>query len=235
MNFRGVVFDLDGTMVDNMSFHVEAFAIFARRHGLPPLDMAQRARFDGKRNREIFPDLFGRPLSDEEQSRFADEKESLYRELSQGRLVPMPGLVRLLDLLDAQGVPYAVATSAPAENVPHSLGEMGLCERVTRIVRSGQVGRGKPAPDVFLAAAALLGQDPETCLAFEDAPLGVVAARAAGMTCVAITTSFSHAALVAAGAVPQASVADFDAYLESCGEWLLKRDGLANRAGTGPV
>ena len=235
MSFCGVVFDLDGTMVDNMSFHVEAFAIFAQRHGLPPLDMAQRARFDGRRNREIFPDLLGRELSDAEQTGFADEKESLYRELSRGRLEPMPGLARLLDLLDAQGVGVAIATSAPAENVPHSLGEMGLRDRITRIARSGQVGRGKPFPDVFLAAARLLECDPEQCLAFEDAPLGVVAARAAGMTCVAITTSFDREAMLAAGAEPHAAVADFEEYIEKWGEWLLPRGGARNDTPRTPV
>ncbi len=221
MSFDAVIFDLDGTMVDNMPVHVAAFAVFAKRHGLPPLDMAQRTRFDGRRNRDIFPDLLGRALSEEELALFADEKESLYRELSRGRLVPMPGLVRLLDLLDARDVGVAIATSAPAENVPHSLGELGLRDRITRIARSGQVGRGKPFPDVFLAAARLLGADPVRCLAFEDAPLGVVAARAAGMTCVAITTSFSREAMLAAGAEPHAAAADFDEYLETCGEWLL--------------
>ena len=235
MSFRAVIFDLDGTLVDNMSFHVEAFAIFAQRHGLPPLEMAQRARFDGKRNREIFPDLFGRELSDAEQTSFADEKESLYRELSRGRLVPMPGLVRLLDLLETRGVGVAIATSAPAENVPHSLREMGLAERITCIARSGQVGRGKPFPDVFLAAARLLECEPGQCLAFEDAPLGVLAARAAGMTCVAITTSFDHAALVAAEAEPHAAVADFEEYMEKWGEWLLARDGLVNDTPETPV
>ncbi len=235
MTFRGVIFDLDGTMVDNMHFHMDAFTIFAERHGLPPLDMTQRARFDGRRNREIFPDLFGRELSDAEQKDFADEKERLYRELSTGKLKPMPGLVRFLDRLDARGVPYAVATSAPAENVPHSLGEIGLLDRVKRIVRSGQVGRGKPFPDVFLAAATLLEREPRECLAFEDAPLGIVAAHAAGMQCVALTTSFSAEALAAVNAAPELAVPDFDAYLAKSGEWLGAGDGRPNTTGTRAV
>ncbi len=228
MEFAGVIFDLDGTLVDNMHFHTEAFARFAGRHGLPPLDMTQRARFDGKRNREIFPDLFGRELTEDEHAAFADEKESLYRELSRGSLTPMPGLVRFLDLLDAHGVPYAIATSAPAPNVPHALGEMGLTDRLTRIMRSGQVGRGKPFPDVFLAAAKLLAVPAERCLAFEDAPLGVLAAKAAGMRCVALTTSFDYDALVKAGAAPDVAVPDYDAYLDCCGEWLGGGDEPGN-------
>lgn len=211
--FRGVVFDLDGTLVDNMCFHLEAFAVFVRRHGLPPMDHALRGRLDGQRNRDIFPILFGHPLDDVSFRQFEDEKEGLYRELSRGRLQPLPGTPRLLDLLDVRGIGTAVATSAPAANVVHTLDELGLVGRFRAVVRSDQVPRGKPAPDVFLEAARRLGIPPTTCLAFEDAPAGVMAARAAGMTCVAITSSFSPEQFAAHGARPDAAVRDYDAFL----------------------
>ena len=210
---RGAVFDLDGTLVDNMAVHAEAFAIFVTRHGLPPLTMADRARLDGKRNRDIFPDLFGRPLPEDELRAFIHEKESLYRELSHGRLLPMPGLLALLDALDAAHVPVAIATSAPADNVRHTLRELDLTDRLTRIVRSDRVARGKPFPDVFLAAGELIGIAPADCLAFEDAPAGVLAARAAGMACIAVTTGFSAEDLAAAGASPDLAVRDYDEFL----------------------
>lgn len=219
MSFAGVIFDLDGTMLDNMSFHAQAFGVFAERHGLPPFDLAVRARLDGKRNRDIFPILFERTLSEVEIASFSEEKERLYRELSRGRLQPLRGLERFLELLEERGIPVAIATSAPAPNVVHTLSGLGLAERVRLVARSDQVARGKPFPDVFLAAARLLEVDPARCLAFEDAPLGVVAARAAGMTCVAITTSFSREAMLAAGAEPHAAVADFAEYLETHAEW----------------
>lgn len=220
MKVRGVLFDLDGTMTDNMRFHVEAFAVFAERHGLPALDLAMRGRLDGKRNRDIFPILFGRELSEADLKRFSDEKEGFYREGSRGKLAPLRGLVRLLDLLDRRGIPVAIATSAPEPNVPHTLEEIGLAERITRVARSEQVGRGKPHPDVFLAAAGLIGVAAQACLAFEDAPLGVLAARAAGMSCVAVTTSFSLEGLRAHGAWPDLAVADFEEYLAGPGAWL---------------
>lgn len=210
---RGVVFDLDGTIVDNMAVHAEAFAIFADRHGLPPLTMGDRARLDGKRNRDIFPDLFQRALAEDFLHACIQEKESLYRELSRGRLEPLPGLLRLLDALDAAAVPTAIATSAPAENVAHSLRELRLAERLTRVVRSDRVARGKPFPDVFLAAAELIRVAPGQCLAFEDAPAGLQAARAAGMTVVAVTTGFSTEALGTLGTTPDLAVRDFDEFL----------------------
>jgi HAD superfamily hydrolase (TIGR01509 family) len=213
LNVHGVVFDLDGTIVDNMAVHAEAFAIFAARHGLPPLTLADRARLDGKRNRDIFPDLFGRALPEDFLQACIREKESLYRELSCGRLEPVPGLLSFLDALDAAAVPTAIATSAPAENVAHTLRELGLGQRLTRVVRSDRVARGKPFPDVFLAAAELIGVAPARCLAFEDAPAGLQAARAAGMICVAVTTGFSAEALAERGAPPDLAVRDYDEFL----------------------
>jgi HAD superfamily hydrolase (TIGR01509 family) len=218
---KGFVFDLDGTLLDNMAIHAQAFAIFVERHGLPPLTLEARRGLDGKRNREIFPILFGRALPEAELRAFAEEKEGLYRQLSRGRLVPLAGLGRLLSILEARGLPAAIATSAPAENVRHTLGELGLGGRLTRIARSDEVARGKPYPDVFLAAARLIGVAPRECLAFEDAPLGVVAARAAGMTCVALSTTFSALDMAERAAEPQYTVADFDEFLAGPGAWLL--------------
>jgi HAD superfamily hydrolase (TIGR01509 family) len=221
VTLRGFVFDLDGTIVDNMSLHARAFVTFVKRHGLPELDEHDRARFDGRRNSDIFPDLFGRALASDELERYAGEKEALYRELSRGRLAPLAGFERLLDLLETKRIPVAIATSAPAENVEHTLKELSLSRRLARIVRSDEVARGKPFPDVFLAAALRLGVPAAECVAFEDAPAGARAARAAGMAVVGVTTSFSAEAFLAHGATLDHAVQDYDEYLRGPGRELL--------------
>jgi HAD superfamily hydrolase (TIGR01509 family) len=231
---RGAIFDLDGTLVDNMSVHMEAFAVFAERHSLPPLTLEDRKRLDGRRNRDIFPDLFGRALSDEEQRAFAEEKEALYRDLSSGRLVAVKGLDRLLECLNAAGIPAAIATSAPPDNVEHTLAELGLTRRLACVVRGDQVPRGKPFPDVFLAAAARLGVPAAACVAFEDAPIGIVAARAAGMQTVAIANSFAADVFLAASVGADVVVRDFDEYLAGAGRWLADQSSCGSGgAGTG--
>lgn len=218
---RGAIFDLDGTLVDNMPLHAEAFAIFVSRHGLPQLTIEDRTRLDGRRNRDIFPDLFGRSLSDAELAAFATEKESLYRTLSKGRLATLAGLDRLLVRLEALGVPAAIATSAPPENVKHTLTELGLLHQFAAIARSDLVPRGKPWPDVFLEAARQLAVSPSACVAFEDAPAGIAAAAAAGMRTVAMATSFSPDTFLGHTPAPDLIVKDYDEFLAGAGgEWL---------------
>lgn len=217
-----LVFDLDGTLTDNMAIHAEAFSVFAGRHGLPPLTREDRIRLDGKRNSEIFPELFGRTLTETEWREYETEKEGVYREISVGRLRALAGLPRLLSAARARGLAIGVATSAPLENVTHTLAELGLSSLLPAVVRSDQVPRGKPAPDVFLAAAAYLGVAPQDCLAFEDAPAGIVAARTAGMPCVAIATSFVEEELRRTTPPPDAVVRDFDEYLAGEGRWLTE-------------
>jgi beta-phosphoglucomutase len=211
---RAIIFDIDGTLVDNMALHAEAFSVFAGRHGLPPLTPEDRARLDGRRNSEIFPILFKREVPREEWMAYEAEKEGLYRELSRGRLAPMKGLLRLLAHYKDAGIPMALATSAPEPNVVHTLNEIGLAGEFAIIVRGDQVGRGKPAPDVFIAAAERLSIEPEDCVVFEDAPMGVVAAQAAGMPVVALTTSFSTAHFAQLQPPPTLTCADFDAFLD---------------------
>ncbi|MEO8681434.1 MAG: HAD family phosphatase [Vicinamibacterales bacterium] len=213
MRPRAVIFDIDGTIVDNMALHAEAFGVFAERHGLPPLTAADRAKLDGRRNSEIFPLLFNREMTRHEWRQYEDEKEGLYREISRGRLVPLPGLLALLDQLAADQIAVALATSAPEPNVAHTLRELDLVNRFPVIVRGDQVAQGKPAPDVFIEAGRRLAVPASQCLVFEDAPMGVVAAQAAGMRVVALTTTFSGGHFGALVAPPDYVCADFEAML----------------------
>ena len=210
---RAVIFDIDGTIVDNMHLHAEAFAVFAGRHGLPALTNEDRARLDGRRNSEIFPILFKRDVPREEWLAYEHEKEGLYRDLSKGRLSPMRGLLELIDRLRGDRIPMALATSAPKANVVHTLAELDLASAFPVIVRGDEVARGKPAPDVFIEAARRLGVDAADCLVFEDAPMGIAAAQAAGMRVVALTTSFQAAHFERLAPPPTYVCVDFDEYL----------------------
>ena len=203
---QGVVFDLDGTLVDNIAFHFEAFRVLAERHGLAAMDAVTFQSFNGLKNEDIFPRFVGRELTRAEIAAFSDEKEATYRALYAPKLAPHRGASELLDRLREAGVKLAVASSAPPANRSMVLDGLAWTARFDAVVASEGL-RGKPAPDIFLAAAERIGVAPAECVAFEDAANGVQAAAAAGMIVVGITTNVSAADLVAAGA--RFTAADF--------------------------
>ncbi len=203
---RGAVFDLDGTLVDNIRFHFEAFRVLAERLGVPVMDEATFQSFNGLKNVDIFPRFVGRALTAEESQALSDEKEATYRALYAPKLVAHRGAEALLARLHAAGVKLAVASSAPPANRQMVLDGLHWNERFDAVVASEGL-RGKPAPDVFLAAAERLGVPPDACIAFEDAENGVRAAAAANMLVVGVTTNVAAEALAAAGA--RFTIADF--------------------------
>lgn len=210
---KAAVFDMDGTLVDNMRFHADAWLEMVRRLArMPNLSDTARERlagvtaekfetgYAGKKNDEIFPELLDRIMQAEELARLADEKEQLYRDLATPHLVEMPGLRAFLDGLRARGIALAVATAAPPTNRALVLEKLRLDGVFAHIVGAEDAPRGKPHPDLYLAAARRLGIAPEDCVAFEDAPNGVRAAVAAGMRCAGVVTTTAAPKLVEVGA-----------------------------------
>lgn len=205
---RAVLFDLDGTLVDNMPFHIAAWMEFGRVFGRE-LTHEQIMGFAGRKNEEIVPVIVGRTLHPEELSRFAHQKEARYRELYAEHIQLHTGAHELLELLQARGVACAIATAAPRENRKLVLEATQLEARVGAIVGAEEVKHGKPAPDLFLEAARRLDADPATTLVFEDAVSGVQAGVAAGMRVCGITTGEPADKLLAAGAL--AAIPNFHA------------------------
>jgi HAD superfamily hydrolase (TIGR01509 family) len=199
------VFDLDGTLVDNIAFHFDAFRALAGRLGLT-MDAATFQSFNGLKNADIFPRFLGRALSDAEVQALSDEKEESYRALYRPKMAAHRGAGELLLRLAEGGVKLAVASSAPPANRAMVLDGLGWAARFDVVVASEGL-RGKPAPDIFLAAADRLGVPPSRCVAFEDAVNGIQAAVSAGMLTVGVTTNVSALELAAAGA--RFTIADF--------------------------
>ena len=188
----GAVFDMDGVIVDNRKYHVLAWRAFAREHGVPFDTRYFKDHLFGRVNREIFQGLYGHVLPEEEVAAWAEEKEELYRSIYRGHVEPARGLVELLRELAARGVPAAVATAAPRENLDFALDEAGLRPFFRALVDIGQVARGKPDPDLYLKAAESIGVPAPRCVAFEDSYPGLQSALAAGMTVVGLTTTHTR-------------------------------------------
>jgi beta-phosphoglucomutase len=196
-----VIWDVDGTLVDTAELHFAAWArLFGEMgHTFSRDDFA--ATF-GRRNPEIIRFLFRREFTDAEVARIGETKETYYRTEAEKGVDLLPGVRELLDGLHARGVRQAVGSSAPRGNLDLILRITGSRRYFDAIVGMEDTTRGKPDPQVFLAAAEKLGVPPVRCVVLEDAVAGVEAARAGGMKCVAVTFVGHHPAekLAAAGA-----------------------------------
>ncbi len=198
---RAALFDMDGVLVDNKLFHREAWRRLAREEGFALTDPEFWRQAIGRPVEEAVPLVLGRPVPVAEAMRLAQRKTALYHELADGHAAPVAGVVEFVRALAAAGVPRALATSAVAGSAARILEGLGLAAAFPVRVTAGQVVRGKPDPEVYLTAAARLGVPPAACVVFEDAVVGVEAARRAGMAVVGLTTAHADTELRDAGAV----------------------------------
>ena len=186
----GVIFDMDGVLVDTGWAHRQAWYDFAEKEGLAMSDEFFGRTF-GMQNAAILPML--RPgISNDQMERWSDWKEQRYRELVQKRLELAEGADDLLDDLKRHGFRLAIGSSAPRENVDIFWNRLGLGNRFDARVTKEETTESKPSPQTFLKAAEKLGLPPACCAVVEDAVPGVQAARAAGMPVVAVTTTRSR-------------------------------------------
>ena len=192
---RAVLWDVDGTLIDSAEYHWLTWRETLLGEGYE-LTRAQFGASFGQRNDEILRGYFGEGLSAAEVARIGEAKEERYRALVRARGVePLPGVRRWLGKLKTEGWRQAIASSAPRLNLDAILGALGLEDFFDAVASAEDVSRGKPDPQIFLAAAAKVGAPAARCVVVEDAPAGTEAARRAGMRRVGVLSS--HAALEA--------------------------------------
>lgn len=189
--YSAFIFDMDGTLVDNMPFHTRAWMETLGELGANPDPRTFLDRTAGMVNPEIFRLFLGGRLTDEQIADYAALKEQRYRRIYAPHLSPLAGLPEFIQGARAAGMRLAVATAANTENAAFILDGIGLRAAFDAIVTADDITRGKPDPQIFRIAAQRLGIAPERCLVFEDAPMGIEAARRAGMDAVALTTSIT--------------------------------------------
>jgi beta-phosphoglucomutase len=200
----GVIFDVDGVLVDSSRAHFESWRRLGRELGFAMSEDQFVATF-GRTSREIIREFWpGLATSDEKVRQLDDRKEALFREIIDADFPAMDGAVGLIDALSAAGFRLAVGSSGPPENVSLVLEKLGRREKFVSVVTGRDVTRGKPDPQVFQLAAERLGLAPARCVVVEDAPAGVAAAKAAGARCLGLASAGrDSAALSAADRVVQ--------------------------------
>lgn len=185
----GAIFDWDGVVVDSCKEHLDSWRMLAEAHGHTIPENFMLDTF-GKRNVEIIPDILKWTSDPSEVQKMSDEKEVYYRKIVADRGIPtVEGVREFLAKLRDAGVPCAIGSSTPRENLEQALEKLGLSEYFAAAATMEDVARGKPAPDVFLCAAEKIGVPPRKCVVFEDSEAGIDAAIAARMKSVAVATT----------------------------------------------
>jgi beta-phosphoglucomutase len=181
-----VLWDLDGTLVDSEEYHWRAWKETMDRAGVGLTRQDFLASF-GQRNDAILAKWLGENAAAGKIEQIGNDKEERYRELvRQEGLLPLPGAAEWVERLHHQGWRQAIASSAPRSNVETVLDALHMRPWFQAAVAAEDVREGKPAPDVFLTAAARLGAEPHGCVVVEDARAGVEAARRAGMRSIGV-------------------------------------------------
>jgi beta-phosphoglucomutase len=200
-SLQAVIFDMDGVLCDTMPYHLKAWELFVQQTpALAAIDQAELTKMGGKRNSELLPELLGRPVSEAEIQAWGSGKEATYRQLIQGQITWLPGLLSFLNAARAAGLKIGLGTSACQENVGLLMAQDDIAQFFPVRVMEKDVIHGKPDPQCYLLVAERLGITPDQCLVFEDATAGVQAARNACMHCWGILTTETEADLATAGA-----------------------------------
>lgn len=186
---EAVIFDLDGTLIDNNSYHIEAWKVFYDKIGKPFSKEEYTQNINGRINRDIFNYVFNTTLSPEAIEEYSHEKEAMYRELYKPHIKPIDGLLDFLGELERAKVPKAIATSGLVPNINFMFEHVPIKNYFYSVIDASQITHGKPHPEIFLKAAIAVNAVPSTCVAFEDSVAGVRSAKAAGMKVVGLTTT----------------------------------------------
>jgi beta-phosphoglucomutase len=184
----GIIFDMDGVLLDSGPPHLKSWEMLAKENGLQMKELFFWDTF-GRTNDAILPLLFGRALTKEEMRTYSDRKEELYREIVRGRVKPFPGLLMIINALFRRGWKVGVGSSGPRLNVELVLSELELTGIVSSYTCAEDVKHGKPDPEVFLKVSQKMGISASGCVVVEDSVHGIEAAHRAGMKCIAITTT----------------------------------------------
>lgn len=186
---RGVLFDMDGVLVDNLDAHLEAFAAFCCKYNVCNWQ-GRISELFGMGNDDIMRRLLPEELIAERGLKaLGDEKEQMYRDIYSSTIAPVEGLPSLLAALNAAGIKCAVGSSGCADNVAFVLEKCNIEHLFSARVSGDMVTRCKPDPEIYLTAAKAIGIDSSECLVFEDSKAGVKAGIAAGMKVVALATT----------------------------------------------
>jgi beta-phosphoglucomutase family hydrolase len=185
---KTILWDMDGVISDSYSFHFVAWQETFAKRGIK-FTKGDFTKLFGTRNDFIIGTIMGREFPERDVKIMVQEKEETFRRKATGGIKPFPGVVRLLNALKKGNFKLGLVSSAPKENIDLVLNELNLAGTFNCVVFGQEVSESKPSPQIYLLAARKLEVTPNDCVVIEDSPLGVKAAKTAGMKCLAITNT----------------------------------------------
>jgi len=207
---RAVLWDMDGTLIDSQRFHWISWRDTMANEGIA-ITRGQFLSSFGQRDDSIIPAWLGPGAPPERVERIANAKEELYRQLiRKNGISPLPGVARWLRRLQGEGWLQAIASAAPRANIDAVLEALSATHIFQGIVSAEDVHRGKPDPEVYVAAAARIEVSPDRCVVVEDAAAGVEGAHRAGMHSIGVSRNGKQ--LPADIVVKSLDVLDSDAF-----------------------
>jgi len=194
-NIDALLFDLDGTLTDNMPLHRKAWRLFAEKYGIEFTDEWFHQNCSGKTSRAIITQLFGE-VTPKQQDAFFAERFAFYETIFRESGKEIEGLTPFLQAVGEAGIQLALVTSGSPPTRELQLQHLKLDKKFPVIIGSENVERTKPHPEPFLRAAQALGVSARRCVAFEDSPTGVLAACRAGMSIVGVLSTHTSEELL---------------------------------------
>jgi beta-phosphoglucomutase family hydrolase len=189
MKVNAAIFDLDGTLIDNNTYHLQSWLQYLKDKNREMTEEEYKANVNGRTNKDVIEYIYQRKMDDKEAMKYAHEKEAIYRQLYAPYIKPVAGLLELLEKLRSLSIPMAIATSGIQVNIDFLFEHIPIRSYFDVIVNSAHISKGKPDPEIYIKTAELLKVSPAECLVFEDAVVGINSAKAAGMKVVGVLTT----------------------------------------------
>lgn len=197
---NGIIFDMDGTIVDSLPYHHEAWRIFFEENKVE--DFSEKLKkYKGGGTLDLMKAVYGDIYSLEELKKMSDDKEIIFRDIYRGNIVPIDGYLEFLNEIKSKNILVGIASNAIKLNVDLTLKELGIYDLFDSIICGDEVNYGKPNPEMFNKTISYFKVNKANCLVFEDSIEGITAANNAGIKVIGVTSSNSSDVLRKAGCV----------------------------------
>ena len=196
---KGIIFDMDGTIVDSLPYHYKAWKIFFKENKVENFSKKLKD-YKGGGTLDLLTTVFGNNYSKKELKSMVDDKEIIFRDIYRNNVIPIEGFIQMLESIKSQKILVGLASNAIRKNVKMILNELKIYNDFNSIICGDEVDNGKPNPEMFNKTVKRFKLDKKDCLIFEDSIEGLQGAVNSGIDAIGVKSSSSDKILKSAGA-----------------------------------